>query len=224
MKLWSNSYHMLVASLPPLPPRFDVDHLPITLERLQERLRLLEPEDAEEMARMMAVLQWSRQFKEADDATVVRRYGELMRGITNPLVREVLTVGLDVRMVTTALRRRRRGMGPPPVGIGQWVDHIRLHFNEPDFGLGHIYPRLAELAPQFEQGDVLSVNRGMLAGVWRYLKHRADDFSFSFEAVVLYVIRWNLLSQWQHLEAERGRPIFEALVTEALGEYAKRDS
>jgi len=31
----SNSYYMLISSLPALPPRFDVDRLPITLERLQ---------------------------------------------------------------------------------------------------------------------------------------------------------------------------------------------
>ena len=43
MKWWSNSYHMLISSLPALPPRFDVERLPITFERLQGRLRMLEP-------------------------------------------------------------------------------------------------------------------------------------------------------------------------------------
>jgi hypothetical protein len=38
--------------------------------------------------------------------------------------------------------------------------------------------------------------------------------------VVLYVARWDIIRQWQDLQAERGRPIFEALVKEALGEYA----
>jgi hypothetical protein len=220
MKLWSNSYHMLVASLPPLPPHFEVDRLPITAERLQERLRMLEPDDAQEMAHMLNVLQWSREFEEARDAVVVRRYGELMHAVTNPLVREVLTGLMDVRMITTALRRRRRGMGPPPVGIGQWVEHIRSHFNQPDFALGHVFPRLPQLAPLLEQGDVLTLYRGLMGGVWAYLRKRAEDYYFSFEAVVLYVARWNIIRQWQEQEAGRGRAIFEALVTEALGEYA----
>ena len=30
-----HSYYMLISSLPALPPRFEVDRLPITLERLQ---------------------------------------------------------------------------------------------------------------------------------------------------------------------------------------------
>jgi len=49
----SDSYYMLISSLPALPPRFEVDRLPITLERLQARLRMLEPEDAQTINRML---------------------------------------------------------------------------------------------------------------------------------------------------------------------------
>ena len=56
----SNTYYMLICSLPALPPRFDVDRLPITLERLQGRLRMLEPEDARDISRMLDFLAWSR--------------------------------------------------------------------------------------------------------------------------------------------------------------------
>ena len=220
MKLWSNTYHMLISSLPPLPPRFEADRLPITLERLQNRLHMLEPDDAQEIDRMVEVLRWSRQFEESNDAAVVKHYVELMQGVTNKLVREVLTVVMDLRLVTTALRRRRRGLGPPTIGVGRWLEHIRRHFNEPDLGLGHVFPRLAEYERMLEQGDVLNVYRGLLQATWAYLKRRADDYYFSFEAVVLYVARWNVMRQWQELKAERGRPIFETLVAEALGEHA----
>jgi hypothetical protein len=220
MRLRANRYHMLVSSLPPLPTHFEVDRLPITLERLQDRLRMLEPEDVQEMGRMLEVMSWSQQFEEANDAAVVKRYEELMREITNPVVREVLTVGEDIRMITAALRRRRRGLGPPPVGMGRWFEQIRRNFNQPDFGLGRVLPRLAQFAPLLEQGDVLNLHRGLMGVLWADFKRRADDYYFSFEAVVLYVVRWSLVRQWQELQAERGRPIFEALVKEALGEYA----
>src|SRR5262249_54917889 len=90
MKWWSNSYHMLISSLPALPPRFDVERLPISFERLQGRLRMLEPEDAEELERMLAVLRWGNQFEEPSDAAVVQRYDTLMHDITHPLVRDIL--------------------------------------------------------------------------------------------------------------------------------------
>jgi hypothetical protein len=220
MSLWSNSYHMLVSSLPPLPPHFDVDRLPISPERLQVRLQMLEPEDAREIARVIDIVKWCRQFEESNDAAVVKRYGELMQEVTNPLVYEVLTHLSDVRMITTALRRRRRGVGPPPLGIGRWVEHIHRHFNQPDFGLGHVFPGIAQLAPLLEQGDVLNLHRGLEEARWADLKRRSEDYYFSFEAVALYVGRWDIIRRWLELRAERGRPIFETLVTEALGQYA----
>ena len=118
MQRWkwrSNSYHMLIASLPVLPPRFDVERLPITFERLQGRLRMLEPEDAEEIARMLAVLRWATQFEEASDVAVVQRYDALMQEITNPLVRDILGHMMDVRMIAVALRCRRRACRSGPL-------------------------------------------------------------------------------------------------------------
>ena len=70
----------------------------------------------------------------------------------------------------------------------------------------------------------MNVYRGLVQATWAYLKRRADDYYFSFEAVVLYVARWNVMRQWQELKAERGRPIFETLVAEALGEHANISS
>ena len=70
---------MLISSLPALPPRFDVERLPITLERLQARLRMLEPEDAEEISRMLDDPQVEPQFAEPSDTAVVQRYGALMQ-------------------------------------------------------------------------------------------------------------------------------------------------
>jgi hypothetical protein len=169
---------------------------------------------------MLAILAWSRQFEEADDAAVVQRYGELMQELTNPLVREVFAAVMDVRMVVAALRRRRRDLGPPTVGFGQWFDHIRRHFNQPDFRLSHIYPGIIGVEQSLEQGDVLNLYRHMLGVLWTYVKKRAEDYVFSFEAVVLYIARWEIMRQWQQLQAERGQAVFEALVTEALGEYA----
>ena len=221
MKWWSNSYYTLICSLPALPPRFDVERLPISLERLQGRLRMLEPEDAKEFERMLAVLRWGNQFEEASDVAVVQRCHALMQDISHPVVREILAQGMDVRMIEVALRSRRRGLALPKVGIGQWFEHIRRNFNQPDFKLGRVFPWIPEAERLLAQGDLLNLYRSYALGkTWTYLKKRAEDYYFSFEAVVLYVARWEMIRQWQELQAERGRVIFETAVTEALGEYA----
>ena len=218
----SNAYYMLVSALPALPPRFEVDRLPITLERLQSRLRMLEPEDADEIQRMLDALKWSAQFAEASDAAVARRYGELMQGITNPLVHEVLATGMNMRMVLAALRRRRNGLGPPTAGIGEWAEHIRRHFNQPDLALGHVYSWLVPFNQMLERGDVLALYQQVLRQAWSYLRRRAQDYdTFSFEAVVLYIARWDVMRRWLQLQQERGRMLIESLVTEAMGEHVR---
>jgi hypothetical protein len=144
-----------------------------------------------------------------------------MHDITNPLVRDILEYAMDMRMIGVALRCRRRGLPLPTVGVGQWFDHIRLNFNQPDFKLGQIFPWIPEAERLLAQGDLLNLYRQYVLGAtWTYLKKRAEDYYFSFEAVVLYIARWDIIRRWQQLQAERGQEIFETLVTEALGEYA----
>ncbi len=220
MKLFRKRYYQLISSLPPLPSRLDQDKPLISRERLENRLRMLEPEDRSEIDRMIKALAWSRQFEEHDDLAVARGYDAVMLQVENRLVRECLTALMDVQMIATALRRKRRGLGPPQVGIGQWFDQIRRRFNEPDFGLGHIVPGIARLAPLLQQGDLLTTHHGLVEATWSLFKRRADDYHFSFEAVVLYVARWEILRQWRETQPERGRQIFETLVKEVIGTYA----
>jgi hypothetical protein len=61
-----------------------------------------------------------------------------------------------------------------------------------------------------------------LGETWTYVRRRMQDYDlFSFEAVVLYIARWDIIRHWHQLQAERGRAVCEALVTEAMGEHAK---
>lgn len=213
-------YYMLVCSLPALPVRFDGERLPISPERLRERLRLLHPDDAREIEALRDVLEWNEGFAETTDGEVVRHYRERMARIHDPLLARIAATAVDTRMIGAALRHRRRGLGPPQVWMGQWSDHLRRHFAEPGFRLAHAYPRLERLRQLLEEGDALGFHRLLLEGTWAWLRRQADEHFFDLGAVALWVARWNIIHHWQQLEAERGRAVFETLVTEALGEHA----
>jgi hypothetical protein len=169
----------------------------------------------------MRFLEWSPQSPATADAAIVRRYEELLHTLRSPLSRTVLKANMNMRMVMAALRRRRHGLGPPPVGIGQWFGQIRRHFQQPDFALGHVLPWLVPFDQLLEHDDVLTLYQRLLGETWSFLRRLEQDCDmFSFEAVVLYIARWDIMRRWQELEPERGRKIFEALVTEAIGEHA----
>jgi hypothetical protein len=83
----TRSYYTLVASLPALPPRWDVDRLPISRVRLEDRLSLLEPADAAVVDRLRAWLSWDRRHVGRSDEDLVREYERLRATIRNPLAR-----------------------------------------------------------------------------------------------------------------------------------------
>ena len=49
----------------------------------------------------------------------------------------------------------------------------------------------------------------------------AHPMHFTFEAVVLYLIRWEILYRWTRRDAAAGQQKFDQLVAEAMGEYAE---
>ena len=60
----------------------------------------------------------------------------------------------------------------------------------------------------------------MLGITWSRWAKLAEQYFFSFEAVLLYLARWEIVSRWTSRDATLGRQRFEQLVTESLDEYA----
>jgi hypothetical protein len=74
----NRAYYTLVASLPALPSRCDVDRCPITWPRLEMRLRLLEADDQLTLKRLVDFLAWDRQPLQRTDQEVISHYRQLI--------------------------------------------------------------------------------------------------------------------------------------------------
>ena len=48
----------------------------------------------------------------------------------------------------------------------------------------------------------------------------ANNFTFSFEAVLLYLARWEIVDRWTSRDADAGLVRFDQMIEETLGEYA----
>jgi hypothetical protein len=211
----SNIYYMLVASLPHMPRYFEVERVPINRIRLEERLRMLRPEDAAVVKQVQDFLLWDRQSRDQSDEEVMRRYDVLMATVTNSLARHLVSFRMDVRTIMSALRRRRRGL-PPPAGVGQWLEHIRRHWTVPHFNLERQHSWVGEAERLLDRGEPLEVERLLLDATWREWARLANHYHFSFETILLYLARWEIVDRWVRLDWELGREKFEKLVTEAL--------
>lgn len=215
-------YHTLVASLPNLPPLLTTKQTPLSRIQLERRLGMLTEDDARVLARVERLLQWARRPMEHSDETIVREAEAVIAALRPPLLREVVSWRFELRTVVAALRRRERRLPPPERserwGYGRYTDHIRRHWSEPHFKLEPVYPWLAEAARMLREGDALGLERLLLEHVWGNYTRAAETHYFDFEAVALYVLRWDLIARWVAYDGARAARRFEALAEAGLGE------
>lgn len=213
-------YLTLLASLPAHGPLFGAKQTPLSRLRLGMRLDWLEPADAEDLRRLAAILDWHQQRFEIDDEAVVRRVRQDLSLIGNGFARELVIWRLELRTLVAALRRRRAGDGPPSGrrawGFGRWVPHIARYWGEPHFRLERVYPWLPEAKRLLDEGDPLGLERLLLGAVWTHLERVGAEHYFDFEAVVVYVMRWDLVARWTRYDADAAMVRFDALLETAL--------
>jgi len=217
------NYFHLVASLPHMPRTFDVEQLPISRIRLQQRLTLLGDADKAVVEQVQGFLLWDRQHPERTDDQVQQEYDRLMKTITNNLVRDIIGHRMDVRTITSGLRRRRLGLAPPSAA-GHYVEPIRKHWDHPDFRLAREHPWIPVFRLHLEENEPLPAERQLLMATWNRWVKLADEFHFSFETVLLYLARWEIVDRWTRLNESLGHQRFETLLAETLGDHARIDN
>ena len=219
----SNNYLTLMASMPALPTPFSAGELPISQLGLVARLRLLDDDDALLLERVQNVMLWERIDISLPASAIVRSVDEVMAALGSETLRAVVRERFELRTVLAALRRRRRGESAPPVdmvwGYGRYADHIRRNWTRPHFGLRRTMPWLGEVRELHDVGSTLRLDQAISRVAWRSLvdAHRAHEFNF--EAVVLYVLKYDMIARWLGRSAPRARKRFDELVATGLGNY-----
>ena len=212
-------YYTLIAALPHLPVHFDAERSPITLPRLEQRLTLLHEKDAHMLGQLWDFLAWDRQPRKRTDEEVVREYDRLHRTISNPVILTLVDHRLNLRTIVSALRRRRRGQSPP-IGVGPLVEPIRVNWQHPQFNLQRRFPWIEEFAERMEQGEAVAAERVLYEATWQTWCRLASEFTFSVEAIFLYLARWSIIDRWMTRSAELGQKRFSKLLEETLGDHA----
>lgn len=215
----SRSYYTLVASLPPLPLHFDVERVPITRPRLEERLRMLEPAEHAVVDQWDRFVRWDQQSIDRTDEDVAEKYKQFEKEISYSTLWHMIEYRMDVRTIVAAIRRRRVGL-PAPSGVGQWVEHIRRNYQHPDFQLQERFGWVSKFATFMDSGDALAAQRLLFESNYQHWSRMNQQYTFSFEAVLLYLARWEIIDRWTSRDSQAGQERFHTIITETLGEYA----
>jgi hypothetical protein len=210
---------MLMASLPSIR-LLGEKALPINPARLTERMKMLEPADRDELLTIASILSWNRIDTGDDDVAYVARAERILASIRSATLREAALDRLEIRTVIAALRRRHAGEEAPAPGtawgIGQHVDTIRRNWAQPDLGMARFFPWVAQAREKLESGDSAGLERLILDVTWQTAARREFGHEFDFEAVVFYLMRWQLADRWARYDADAAAIRFAELLDTAL--------
>lgn len=213
-----NAYIMLLTSLPSPEALFLAKRAPLSRLRLDARLRVLTPEDAEVLNLTEGVLHWGELPIEMSDEEVVARAKKALAQIENETIRAIIRDRLELRTCLAALRRRHRGeLAPSPGrswGFGRWVKHIERNWSEETFRLGTIFPWLREAIGLMKSGETMKLQRLILEQAWKSVARYKGEHYFDFEAVVIYVLQWSIVERWGRYNGEEACARFDEM-TEA---------
>jgi hypothetical protein len=217
-------YVMLITSLPYHGPLFGARQTPLSRLRLIYRLKILDEADAQALRDLSSVLEWIHQSMSVTDAELIDRAKRFEQTWGDGFLCDIMRYRMELRTLYTALRRRRRGETSPPSGqrwgYGRWVRHIERYWNEPGFRLQRVYPWINEAERLIESRDSLGLERLLLGIVWDYLTRVSVGHEFDFEAVVIYVMRWDLIARWSSYDGARAVRRFDRLVDSGMGRYS----
>lgn len=214
-------YFQLVASLPALPHFRRTKLLPISRRRLEERLKLLHPEDLVELTRAEDLVSWHRQPVSRTTAQIVGMYDELMVTTRNRALRSTVDFRMSMRTVIVALRLKRLGRSAPSGrwGVGRYTRMIESRWADPEFGLAAVFPWIPRARAFLEQGDAVALESLVMDQSWRMLGQVAERHPFGFEQVFAFVFKWDILHRWLSYDAEMARQRFEELILEVTSDH-----
>lgn len=223
----NKGYYTLVASLPHLP-RFDkADRLPISRERLLQRLKMLDSEDYKLAEIAAEFIAWRRQPVGRTNAEILSIYN---RGVNlifeSKLLKPLFELPINQKTIMTALRRREKGLPRPNSGelwgVGPLVQHIEHNWDKPFFKLHSLYPWITQAQTYLHEGELLKLEYLLAQLTWNRLEFVLIKNYFGFEVIAAYLLKWDILQQWLSYNIEKAQARFDELVLETIDEYEQR--
>lgn len=191
---------MLMASLPSHKLNlFEDKQVPLSRIQLNKRLALLDERDAADLGRIETLLHWS-QIKTTIDDQFVDETRKSIASINHPFIKKIVIWRLELRIILSALRMRHQGQKKPPninvTDFNYWYFIITKYWNEADFGLIKQLPWILEANELLLANKSLQLEKLLFAVVWEQYQRDSFGHYFDFEAVIIYVLRWDILSRW----------------------------
>ncbi|MBV1874642.1 MAG: hypothetical protein KUG80_07665 [Gammaproteobacteria bacterium] len=217
-----NQYITLMSSLPYSGDLFKHQAAHISRYQLDKRLNLLSDKHRQLLLEIENLLHWNHLPSECSDETLIESSHILLNKIRQPDLEKVIKQRLDMRSIIAALRYRQQGIiiveEKKDWSYGRFVEHIRRNWDHPTFQLQHRFHWLQTVYDNMLAGNTYELEKVILAESWQNLTLAETRHQYNFIAVVLYVLKWDILARWKLFDGEKSISHFNLLLDDALAD------
>lgn len=220
-----NAYYTLLTSLPHIDSLFNSKTTPISRIQLDRRLAMLSTEDRETLVKVEQLTHWSHLGEEIKEAYLINLAERMLQELDSSDLKELVNWRLDMRTIMAALRRKANGIPAPTFAkwsYGGRYAYIRRNWNHPTLCLQNAFPWITVVIECLGKKDYFTLEKTVMEAVWNKLNEFGSRHRFDFEAVVIYLLRWNLVARWTSYNGEQAVVRFNELTQQALGEFAQQ--
>lgn len=217
-------YLTLVCSLPGFDALFAQKIPPLSRLRLNNRLQQLSAEHQQQLAIAEQILDWSSWQAGAQDPQSYAQIQRLLHQLHDPRVTQLVQEKLDLRAINAAIGYRQRALFRQQAPEGNWCvsrlrSRLEQHWLEEDFSLGQAFPWITDAVALIRAQQTLALEKLILQQAWNHLLRQSPEDEFSFFAVVIYVLKWNIAERWSRIDSNNARLRFnETLMQLCAGE------
>ncbi|KTD45256.1 V-type ATP synthase subunit A [Legionella quinlivanii] len=192
-------FYMLVTSLPRMPADFKIEALPISRLQLEKRLKLLTDE---QLSLLYAIenLLWKSWYSPHQSVDDTKTQYQALDTKSSDFIRNISRWFLELRSILAAMRMRNAHLGQPDdpdhYWISRWQKRLNNQWEVSDFGLKKVYPWLPKINMEISENNTVAVEEFVLNKIWNYLAKIETGHYFDFDAIVIYLLRWNVINYW----------------------------
>jgi hypothetical protein len=216
MNWQKNRYTLLMASLTPHEPQLFAHKQPlVSVYQLNKRLAWLHPDDAEQLDNIRRILDWSA-VNDLADTGFIQAAQYLLDTLDNTFLRNIVSWRLELRTLVAAVRHKHhqpeQAMKPEYLLMTKFGRDILSNWQLDDFGLRYRFPWLLDVNQWIQQQRYWQLERFLLNLAWQYYDRQSQGHYFDFEAVVIYVLRWELRQRLNLYDGQKARQRFVELL------------
>lgn len=211
----TGTYYTLLASLPTMPADYRQPHVPISRPRLEDRLAMLDEENRLLVDLLFALMAFDTSAAAQCDPEKRALHERLIAAMPDQATREPVELWIDAMDIAAAHRARQQKKEPPAM-LGSYADHIKRHWQHPQFNLGLRCSWIAKVGQRLENAQIVQAEDAVYQAIWQQLRRYGERHYFSLPALVTYLIQWHLVSRWAVRDKKIGADRFTSLLHEAI--------